>query len=173
MHMRMRRGQRRCPRRPHYRRAGRRPGLSLGPRSCAAGMTRAACLGSPRPSSISMNPSRRTREHTASVTPVWTNWRCAISMPFAAAGDLAPGRQRGRAELNAERRPGFGGRNDEDGSLNLEHGDLLNEQTRGQTVRTESGCGLVPSCRGGRIRFSCDLRGNSRRGDASVTLVFR
>jgi hypothetical protein len=34
--------------------------------------------------SISTMPSRRMREHTASVRPKKANWRCAISRPFAA-----------------------------------------------------------------------------------------
>src|ERR1700722_7614328 len=48
---------------------------------------------------------------------------------LAAAGDLQPRRQCGRAKLNAERRTGLSGRNNDDGSLNLKHLDLLNEQT--------------------------------------------
>jgi hypothetical protein len=36
------------------------------------------------PHSISTMPSRRTREYTASVKPRKTNWRFAISRPFAA-----------------------------------------------------------------------------------------
>ena len=65
--------------------------------------------------------------------------------PFAAAGRSPLRGECGRPQLDAERRAGFGGRNNEDGSLNTEHRDLLKEHDRGQTVRTESGWGLVPS----------------------------
>ena len=39
----------------------------------------------------------------------------------------APASQRSRAKLGAERRASLGGRDDDDGSLDLEHSDLLNE----------------------------------------------
>jgi hypothetical protein len=48
---------------------------------------------------------------------------------LAAARDLAPSRQGSRTELNAERRASLGRRNNDDGSLNLEHRNLLEEQT--------------------------------------------
>ena len=53
-------------------------------RICAAVKVLFGRRGSPRPISISTRPSRRTREHTASVSFWKLNWRCAISSPFAA-----------------------------------------------------------------------------------------
>jgi outer membrane scaffolding protein for murein synthesis (MipA/OmpV family) len=40
---------------------------------------------------------------------------------LAAACNLEPSRLRGRAQLSAKRCAGLGGRNDDDGSLNLKH----------------------------------------------------
>jgi hypothetical protein len=48
---------------------------------------------------------------------------------LAATRYLTPGRQGSGTELNAERGTGLGGWDDDDGSLNLEHRNLLNEQT--------------------------------------------
>ena len=44
---------------------------------------------------------------------------------LAATGDFAPGGEAGRAKLDAEGRAGLGGRNDDDGGLNLKHEKLL------------------------------------------------
>ena len=69
-----------------------------------------------------MKPFGRSREQTASVTPSWRILEMRHLESLATAGEFAPGRQRGRAKLGAECRAGFGGRNDDDGSLDLKHG---------------------------------------------------
>jgi len=48
---------------------------------------------------------------------------------LAAPRDLAPSRQGSGTELNAERRASLSRRNNDDRSLNLEHRNLLEEQT--------------------------------------------
>jgi hypothetical protein len=48
---------------------------------------------------------------------------------LAATRDLAPSRECGGAKLNAERSTGLSGRDNDDGSLNLKHRNLLDDQT--------------------------------------------
>jgi hypothetical protein len=48
---------------------------------------------------------------------------------LAATRDLTPSCERGGAKLNAERDAGLGGRDNDDGGLNLKHRNLLNDQT--------------------------------------------
>jgi hypothetical protein len=55
-----------------------------------------------------------------------------------AACDFVPSGHRRRTDLHAEGLARFGRRNNDDGSLNLEHMDLLKEQ-KDQTLRTDSG----------------------------------
>ena len=47
---------------------------------------------------------------------------------LAATRDLAPSGEGGRAKLHAKRGAGLGGRNNDDGNLNLKHRDFLDEQ---------------------------------------------
>lgn len=47
---------------------------------------------------------------------------------LATTGDLSPRRQRGGLDLDTKRSTGLSGRNNDNGSLNLEHRNLLNEQ---------------------------------------------
>jgi len=48
---------------------------------------------------------------------------------LAAAGNFTPGRESSRAKLDPERSTSLGGWNNDDGSLNLEHRNILKEQT--------------------------------------------
>jgi hypothetical protein len=67
---------------------------------------------------------------------------------LAAPGDFAPRRQSGRAKLNAERSTSLGGRNNDNGSLNLEHRNLLKGQTKVRPSGRIPG-GLNYGCRRG------------------------
>ena len=70
-------------------------------RICAAVKELLGRRGSPRPISISTMPSRRTREHTASVSLRNANWRWAISVPWRQA--RFPGRRQApRAKSDRE-----------------------------------------------------------------------
>ena len=80
--------------------------------------------------------------------------------PLAAQGDLAVGGERGRPQLDAERRAGFGGRNDDDGSLNPEHGDLLNEHGWLRPSGQIPGAGWFQVARRGRGQVFMWLRGH-------------
>jgi hypothetical protein len=67
---------------------------------------------------------------------------------MAATGDFAPCRQSGRAKLDPESSPSFGGWNNDDGSLNQEHRNLLKEQTKVRPSGQIPG-GLNYGCRRG------------------------
>jgi hypothetical protein len=81
--------------------------------------------------------------------------------PLATAGKLAPGRQRGRAKLNAERRAGLDGRNDDDGSLDLEHGDLLDGHAWARPSGQSPGAGCFKRSKRFEVRCSWDGRAYS------------
>ena len=66
--------------------------------------------------------------------------------PLTTTADLSPSRQGSRTELDAECGSGFGRRNNDDGRLNLEHRNLLNEQHEPDPAGRIPGV-AGPSCR--------------------------
>src|SRR6516225_2656071 len=87
-------------------------------RTCAVVKERVGKFGSPRPISISTMPSRRTREHTASVSSKKENGD--TRSPAPSPRRRSPDRRQGPP--NGDGRQGLlglGGGNDQDGSLNL------------------------------------------------------
>src|SRR5580693_5164751 len=82
--------------------------------------------GSPRPISISTMPSRRTREHGERKFAEDELEMCDLQ-PLRRQSDLTIRGEGCRPQMGAEGHPGFGRRDDKDGSLNTEHVDLSKE----------------------------------------------
>jgi hypothetical protein len=61
--------------------------------------------------------------------------------PLTAVSELTPGSKPSRTKLDPERRPGLGREDNDNGSLNTKHDDLLKEQTRTKPTGQSPGAG--------------------------------